>query len=94
MSLASSRTLSILTPVLWVLVLASAAGAIYCKHRSRELFVELEQLNVRRDNLEIEWGQLQLEQSAWSTHAYVERVASTQLKMAMPAPREIEVIAP
>jgi cell division protein FtsL len=55
--------------------------AIYSKHRARELFVELERLNVRRDNLEIEWGQLQLEQSAWSTHAFVENVAGTKLKM-------------
>ena len=30
----------------------------------------------RRDRLQIEWGQLQLEQSAWSTHAFVERVAN------------------
>ena len=57
-------------------------------------FVELEQLNARRDNLEIEWGQLQLEQSAWSTQAFVERVATTKLHMAMPPPKEIEIVAP
>ena len=34
-------------PLLWVGVLASAAGAIYSKHRARELFVELERLNSR-----------------------------------------------
>jgi cell division protein FtsL len=80
--------------VLWLAVLGSAAGAIYSKHRARELFVELEQLNRRRDNLEIEWGQLQLEQSAWSTHAFVESVASKKLRMAMPPPREIEIVSP
>ena len=90
----SSRTLAILVPVLWLAALGSAAGAIYCKHRAREMFVELEQLNARRDNLEIEWGQLQLEQSAWSTQAFVERVASTKLHMAMPPPKEIEIVAP
>jgi len=67
---------------------------VYLKHRSRELFVELERLHQRRDNLEIEWGQLQLEQSAWSTHAFVERVASTKLKMASPPPKDIELISP
>ena len=81
-------------PILWVAVLGSAAGAIWCKHRSREMFVELERLNTHRDNLEIEWGQLQLEQSAWSTHAFVERVASTRLRMAIPPAKEIEIIAP
>ena len=59
---------------LWMLALASAAGALYSKHRARELFVTLERLNNQRDTLEVEWGQLQLEQSAWSTHAFVERV--------------------
>jgi len=88
------RALAIAVPLLWLAALGSAAGAIYCKHRARALFVELEALNARRDNLEIEWGQLQLEQSAWSTHAFVERVASARLHMAMPPPKEIEVISP
>jgi cell division protein FtsL len=90
----STRTLMFALPLLWLAALGSAAGAIYCKHRARELFVELERLNARRDNLEIEWGQLQLEQSAWSTHAFVENVAGTKLKMGMPPPKEIELVAP
>ena len=90
----SRRLLLVALPLLWAAALGSAAGAIWCKHRARELFVQLEALNARRDNLEIEWGQLQLEQSAWSTHAFVERVASTKLRMAMPPPKEIEIIAP
>jgi len=90
----SRKFLAIAIPVLWLAALGSAAGAIYCKHLSRELFVQLERLDARRDNLESEWGQLQLEQSAWSTHAFVERVASTKLHMAMPPPKEIEIIAP
>jgi cell division protein FtsL len=94
MNLVSGKILALVVPVLWVAALGSAAGAIYCKHRAREMFVELEQLNAHRDNLEIEWGQLQLEQSAWSTHAFVERVASAKLHMAMPPPKEIEIITP
>lgn len=90
----SRRILLISLPILWVAALGSAAGAVYIKHRSREMFVELERLDTRRDNLEIEWGQLQLEQSAWSTHAFVERVASAKLHMAMPPPKEIEIVAP
>lgn len=80
--------------LLWLGVLGSAAGAIFIKHRSRELFVELERLNARRDGLEVQWGQLQLEQSAWSTHAYVERVASQRLRMGAPRPQDIQVVAP
>ena len=90
----SRRLLVIALPLLWAGALGSAAAAIYCKHRSRALFIELEALNSRRDNLEIEWGHLQLEPSAWSTHAFVERVASTKLHMAMPPPKEIEIVSP
>ena len=86
--------LMIAVPLLWLAALASAAGAVYCEHRARELFIQLEALNARRDNLQIEWGQLQLEQSAWSSHAFVERVASTRLHMAMPPPQSIVVVSP
>jgi cell division protein FtsL len=94
MNILSGKVLVIVVAVLWFGALGSAAGAIYCKHRAREMFVELEQLNGRRDNIEIEWGQLQLEQSAWSTQAFVERVATSKLHMAMPPPKEIEIVAP
>jgi cell division protein FtsL len=94
MNILSGKVIVFLVPVLWVGALGSAAGAIYCKHRAREMFVELERLNARRDNLEIEWGQLQLEQSAWSTQAFVERVASTKLHMTMPVPKQIEIVTP
>jgi len=80
--------------VLWFAVLGSAGGAIYTRHRSRELFVELERLRSQRDELETEWGQLQLEQSAWSAHAFVERVATTRLNMASPDPARIQVVGP
>ena len=92
--MSARRGLIIALPLLWLVALGSAAGAIYCKHRARQMFVELEALNARRDNLEIEWGQLQLEQSAWSSHAFVERVASTKLHMAMPPPKDIEITSP
>jgi cell division protein FtsL len=81
-------------PLLWVSVLASATGAIYCKHRARELFVELERLNNGRDELEAEWGRLQIEQSFWSTYAYVENVASTKLQMRIPTSKDVEIPTP
>jgi len=75
-------------------VLVSSAGAIYSKYRARELFVELERLNTARDELDADWGRLQLEQSAWSAYAFVERVASERLHMSIPDSRDIEVVAP
>jgi len=80
--------------LLWWAVLGSAAGAIYSKYRARELFVELEHLNSSRDELDAEWGRLQLEQSAWSTYGFVERVASERLHMTIPDSRDIEILPP
>jgi cell division protein FtsL len=87
------RTLTLVVlPLLWCLTLASATGAVYCKHRARTMFIELERLAAERDRLEIEWGQLQLEQSAWSTHAFVERVAGTKLRMSIPASASVRIV--
>ncbi len=93
MSLPRSLLL-LLVALLWSGVLASAAAATYTKYRARELFVELERLNRGRDELDAEWGRLQLEQSAWSTYAFVERVASERLHMNIPDSRDIEILAP
>lgn len=87
-------TLGLAIAVLWVAVLLSSAGAVYCKFRARQLFIRLEQLSAQRDDLDIQWGQLQLEQSAWSTHAFVESVAGKKLHMSMPAPKEIVIVPP
>ena len=57
-----------------VVCVMSAMALIYTKHESRKLFVELEALTTERDELNIEWGQLQIEQSTWATHARIERV--------------------
>jgi cell division protein FtsL len=84
----------IVTALLWWSVLGSAAAAVYAKYRARELFVELERLSSARDELDADWGRLQLEASAWSTYAFVERVASERLHMSIPDSRDIEIVAP
>jgi cell division protein FtsL len=88
------RLLLLVLPLLWCAVLVSSAGAIYSKYRARELFVELERRNTGRDELDAEWGRLQLEQSAWSAYAFVERVASERLHMSIPDSRDIEILSP
>jgi cell division protein FtsL len=77
------RILVVIT-LLFSLVLASAILLVYSKHQSRKLFVELEQLRYQVDALNTEWSQLQLEQSAWSGHGRIERVARKRLSMVMP----------
>ena len=81
-----------LTIVFAVVCVMSALALIYTKHESRKLFIELEQLATERDELNIEWGQLQIEQSTWATHARIEKVAAEQLSLARPKATEIYVI--
>jgi cell division protein FtsL len=81
-------------PVLWLAVLGSAVQVIYARHKARDMFVRLEKLNAQRDSLEIEWGRLQLEQSYWSSHAFVERVANAKLQMSLPETRDVRIVRP
>jgi cell division protein FtsL len=74
--------------------LASAVGCIYSKHQSRKLFTELQAMTKERDRLEVEWGRLQIEQSTWSTHARVERLAREQMRMRTPVAGEILLVRP
>ena len=83
-----------LLTVLTVLVLTSAVGLVYAKHLNRKLFVELQELQVQRDNMNIEWGQLQLEQGAWATHSRIEQAARARLGMGQPAPADVRVVRP
>ena len=84
----------LLVAVLWVAVLASALGVVYGKHEARNRFIELQKLTAQRDDLDIEWGQLQLEQSTWATHGRVERVARDDLGMVTPKASELRIVQP
>lgn len=92
MQLAKSRQSFLLVFVFAVVCVLSAIALVYAKHESRKLFVELEGLTDDRDELNIEWGQLQIEQSTWATHARIERVATEELSLVRPETSEIYVI--
>ena len=70
----------------------SSMALVYTKHESRKMFVELEGLTHERDELNIEWGQLQIEQSTWATHARIEQVATDDLSLARPESSDVYVI--
>ncbi len=92
MAISKNRQPILLLVIFAVVCVISAIALVYTKHESRKLFVELEQLTTERDNLNIEWGQLQIEQSTWATHARIERVALEELSLKRPAPTEIYLI--
>ena len=73
-------------------VLASAVAAVYAKHENRKLFAELQALTDQRDQLEVDWGRLQMEQSTWSTHARVEQLARGDMHMRDPDAEEVRMV--
>lgn len=75
-----------------IAVIVSSIASVYARHEARRQFVLLQKLTAERDELEVEWGRLQIEQSAWSTHARVEELARRKMSMRMPSADEIEIV--
>ena len=92
MQVTQARQPFVLVLVFAIVCVTSAMALVYTKHESRRLFVELETLTGERDELNIEWGQLQIEQSTWATHARIEQVATDDLELMRPEATEIFVI--
>lgn len=88
--------ISFLAPLLLLLALVvfSALAVVYSKHQSRKLFVELNALQKVRDEMDVEWGQLQLEQSAWATSGRIEKLAREQLNMTPIEYKKIIIVKP
>jgi cell division protein FtsL len=77
-----------------IAVLLTSIGVVHAKYSSRKYFVELQQLRAQQDELDVEWGRLQLEQSTWATEHRVERIARGKLNMHIPSAEEVMVIRP
>ncbi len=75
-------------------VVSSAVAAVDARHQARQRFIELQALNRVRDELNIEWRQLQIERSTWAAHARVEQLAREKLSMGVPAPTDVQVVKP
>lgn len=74
------------------LVVLSALMVIFASHDYRNLFHQ-HQVAVREyDELQVEWGQLLLEQGAWAANNRVESLALKKLQMQVPDPTKIEFV--
>jgi cell division protein FtsL len=75
-------------------VIASAVGVVYARHRHRQAFIALSALESARDELNIEFGRLQLEQATWAETNRIDQIARNQLGMKFPEGAEVVVIRP
>jgi len=82
------------TAGLMLALLASSVAVIHARHEARRQFIELEALIDARDELNIEWGRLQIEHSTWASPGRIEQMAADKLNMKIPEPAAVVVIGP
>jgi len=83
---------ALLVTLLIVLVAASGLGMASSQHEARKLRSALEREQTREQNLDVEWGRLQIEQSSLVAHSQVESFARKRLGMVSPDARQIIVL--
>ena len=80
--------------ILVFLVVLCALGIVSSQHRARKLFLALQNEQDTTKQLEIEFGQLQLEQSTWAMHERIEQIASGKLHMRVPPSSRTQIVPP
>ena len=76
------------------LVTISALAVVYTKYRTRVLFVKIQRVERQLEAYEVEWGQLQLEQTTWAEHNRIERLARRRLGLVLPQRDSIVYLKP
>ena len=87
-------TLRIVLALVVIADVLSAIGIVFARHEHRQLFIELTRLEKSRDDLNIEFGRLQLEQATWAESNRIDQVARTRLGMVFPETRDIVLVRP
>jgi len=80
--------------ILLMALTGCSLGLVTSQHQARKLFAELEREQERAKQLDVEWGQLQLEQSTWAMHSRVEKIARERLRMSVPDAKRTQVVMP
>jgi cell division protein FtsL len=78
--------------LLLALLVVCALSLVTSRHQARKLFVDLEREQTLSRAYEVEYGQLQIEQSTWAMPARIEKIGREQLHMQLPGAGRIEVL--
>lgn len=74
------------------ILIVCALGVVTSQHRARKLYAELQHEQEFAKQMNTEFGQLQLEQSTWSMHSRIEKIAAERLHMRVPDQAKIQVV--
>lgn len=77
---------------LLALLVVCALSLVTSRYQARKLFVDLEREQTQSRAYDVEYGQLQIEQSTWAMPARVEKIAREQLHMQLPAPARLRIV--
>lgn len=88
------QTVTRLNLILYFVLIFTSLGVVTSQDRARKLYFELEQQEESAKKMNVEFGQLQLEQSTWSMHSRVEDIAASKLQMQVPDAGRIQVVSP
>jgi cell division protein FtsL len=75
--------------LLLLAVVICALSVVTSQHKARKLFQALEGEQDRARQLDVEFGQLQLELQTWATSPRIEKIAHENLRMGTPAPAKV-----
>lgn len=76
---------ALMLAILAIAVIGSAIWVVHTRQESRRLFVELTRLTNERDDLNFEYGRLQIEQATVGDNNRIEQIARERLAMVSPA---------
>ncbi len=80
--------------LLLAILIACALSLVSSQHKARKLYVELQKEVELAKRFEVEWGQLQLEQSTWAMHGRIEKIATQKLNMRVPPASRVQNVPP
>jgi cell division protein FtsL len=75
-------------------VLGSGIAVVYARQEHRQAYVQLTRLLRERDEINIEFSRLQLEQATWAETNRIEQVAVERVGMVFPQATDTVVIKP
>lgn len=78
--------------VLVAAVIGCSLALVTSQHQARKLYTELQREQELQKRFDVEFGQLQLEQSTWATHARIERIAARELGMRAPHSSRVQIV--
>lgn len=81
-----------LTAGLLILLILSSVAVVYVTHENRRLVGALQNMLSYQQQLQVEWGQLMLEQSTWAAHGRIESLANKKLHMELPSAQDVVIV--